>query len=210
MIWAVSAVLGIFVLLVGAALLYVIARELLKRSRKTKRQEPQTHNVSEQRGKGATPPQGALTAAPAAQHELQVFESIASLARSSSRNPHIARGMELLEGGEVAKAIGHLEDAVKLDPKSWEAHYWLGNAYTSHRLWSAAIREYQATLRTNPDFLEAHRELATAYALTGRWAEAIPELQAALRLDPNSAEVHGLLGEIRAGWEGIAPESAGG
>jgi tetratricopeptide (TPR) repeat protein len=103
-------------------------------------------------------------------------------------------GTTLFRLGNPQEAIGHWEQALRLNPDYAEAHVNLGFALA--RLGSApeAIGHYEQALRINPDFTEAHIDLGVALSQLGSNREAIEEYEQALRIKPDLPEVRYNLG----------------
>ncbi len=91
-------------------------------------------------------------------------------------------GNALLEAGEVAPAVAHLEAAYRLEPGRAELENSLASALGLAGRYGEAIAHFRAALRTHPT-ARLHHNLAAALAGDGRVAEAIPEYEAAVRLD---------------------------
>jgi tetratricopeptide (TPR) repeat protein len=96
------------------------------------------------------------------------------------------------------EAVGHYEQALRLDPKDAKAHGNLGNALADQGRLDEAIRHYEQALRLDPKLAPAHYNLGTALHKQGRLDEAIRHYEQALRLDPKNALAHcGLGGVLR-------------
>lgn len=76
----------------------------------------------------------------------------------------LAEAEPLLEAGEFNHAIEVLRAAVKIDPKSVEAHMRLGNALERTGARNEAIAEYRAAVESDPNNISALRALASAQA----------------------------------------------
>ncbi|MDW8309829.1 MAG: tetratricopeptide repeat protein, partial [Verrucomicrobiales bacterium] len=66
----------------------------------------------------------------------------------------------LLEQGRVEEAIGHLREALQIEPEYAQAHYQLGRAHARAGRTAEAARHLREALRLKPDFEAARRELA--------------------------------------------------
>jgi len=97
-----------------------------------------------------------------------------------------------LHGSErdVDDALTSLEQALRLNPLSAEAHNNLGGAWQRKGRVDAAIREHQEALRLNPRLVDAQYNLGMAYQAAGRSVEARTAFEAALRLNPDYAAAH--------------------
>jgi tetratricopeptide (TPR) repeat protein len=60
--------------------------------------------------------------------------------------------------------MGHLEQALRLNPDYAEAHYSLGSALAQSGKFEEAIGHYEQALRIKPDFIEARNALARLQA----------------------------------------------
>jgi tetratricopeptide (TPR) repeat protein len=118
---------------------------------------------------------------------------------------HQVYGNALLVDGEVAPAIEHLREALRLSPDFPDAHNNLGSALGSQGDYEGAVREFRAALRTQ-ETAESRHNLGFALSRLGRTDEAIPEFQRALELDPRHAPSHAKLG-VALGAKGRLAEA---
>ena len=77
-----------------------------------------------------------------------------------------------LQRGQAQQAISQLEEAIKQQPNSAEAHYLLGKAYLIQGQADPAITAFQDALRLNPKYAEADVGLGAAYLSKGMKQEA--------------------------------------
>jgi protein O-mannosyl-transferase len=112
------------------------------------------------------------------------------------RNPiaHMNFGFELLQAGDVDRAIGHFERALVLRPYYLNARVELGNALVKSGRAGEAVEQYTRAVQIDPSSVAALTNLGHALALEGRVDEAIPYHERALRLDPTYAVAHNNLG----------------
>jgi len=75
-----------------------------------------------------------------------------------------------------------LKKSITLDSTLAEAHLQLGNLYSDHGNFTAAIPEYQRTLELNSDLADAHYRLGQAYVRTGDKTRAQEQLETYQRL----------------------------
>ena len=71
------------------------------------------------------------------------------------------QGLEALQRGEVAAAIEKLEIACRQEPDDYQAHLYLGAAYSRAGRPKEARRALETALHYAPDFAQAKAELAT-------------------------------------------------
>ena len=104
---------------------------------------------------------------------------------SAPSSPHVARGRELLTAGDAAQAITVLDEAVRLDPFSVEAHHLLGRALRACGEHFRAMTELERAVELRPDHLAALRTLAALYEETGFRRKAAETLERALPAAPD-------------------------
>ncbi len=115
---------------------------------------------------------------------------VMALIKGASRAPNTSEGL--------SQAVAYLEEALRIDPKSAEAHYVFGNVLALSGLPERlrdAIAHYEAALRIRPAHFRTHYNLGTLLMdVPERQAEAIAQLESAVRLEPDSLEAHVNLG----------------
>jgi tetratricopeptide (TPR) repeat protein len=99
----------------------------------------------------------------------------------------------LWHAGRAQEAIGHYEEALRLQPDDSEAHYNLGVALEQGGKLDDAVGHFEQALRFKPD-AETHMNLGVVLWRTGRVQEAIEHFEQALRLKPDYAPAHNNLG----------------
>jgi tetratricopeptide (TPR) repeat protein len=100
--------------------------------------------------------------------------------------------------GRADEAIGHLREALRIDPRSVAAHIDLGLALHDNGRREEAIDHYQQALGIDARSVAAHIDLGVALYHQGRLEEAIDHYQQALGIDPESVGAHlGLGGVLR-------------
>ncbi len=103
-------------------------------------------------------------------------------------------GIQLERAGRAAESLRHLEKAVDLDPKSFQAHYNLARALESAHRPADAMDHYRTTLQLCPDHAASHNNLGLLLVKLGRPEQAIDHYFAAVAIDPNLPEAHTNLG----------------
>jgi len=116
---------------------------------------------------------------------------------------HFQAGANAMELGRIDEAIGHLRQALRIEPNYVHVHRALGIALYSQAGALAeqdkldeAIFHYRQALQTKPDYTEAHNDLGSALAAQGRLNEAISHYRRALEIEPDYIQVHYNLGSI--------------
>ncbi|MBZ5564182.1 MAG: tetratricopeptide repeat protein [Acidobacteriia bacterium] len=82
------------------------------------------------------------------------------------------RGIALDRAGQPDAALRELQEAVRLNPRSAEAHQWLGKVELRLRQDRPAVAELREALRLDPNNAPARRLLAQAYAMDRNPQEA--------------------------------------
>jgi len=79
--------------------------------------------------------------------------------------------------GREDEAIGALERAAQLEPKSPDPSFELGKIYASKQDWPDARKAFEHIVELNPQFAAAHYQLSQVYAHLGFQAEAQQQAQ---------------------------------
>jgi len=137
------------------------------------------------------PEQGAAPAAPPPGPAL-IDASVPAAARAEYEKGRAA----LLAGGDRAKGLSHLEKAVSLHPKFFEAHLLLGTAYGDDGKWDKSEAELSRAVELNPRSSHAAFALGEAYRRRKKYEEAEKVLKRGLALDDKSAPGHFTLGRV--------------
>ncbi|MGH6892107.1 MAG: tetratricopeptide repeat protein [Dongiaceae bacterium] len=131
------------------------------------------------------------TAAPAAKADpaaalIQEGDNLAAQAAKEYAAKNYAAGNET-----VRKAYKAYDEAIKLNPKSYEAHRKLGDLYAKRYFGSSqtepAIASYKKALELKPDSGYVNSQLSLCYLKLDRYPEAIASAKRAIQLEPGSA-----------------------
>jgi thioredoxin-like negative regulator of GroEL len=96
-------------------------------------------------------------------------------------------GQDLFAVGRRQEAMEHLQEALKLNPKSAKAHYCLGAIYYRANDLNAAKSEYEAAVKADPDFYLAQAELGLWHLQQGDLERAKEHLTRSLKTHPQDA-----------------------
>lgn len=99
-------------------------------------------------------------------------------------------GSELLERGDIDRAIAHLEKALRLKFEAPEAHNSLTSALFRKGDADAAIAEAHVALNFDPNNAETHAVVGMALMTKGLLDEAIVQLSKAIEILPNYSQPH--------------------
>ena len=106
--------------------------------------------------------------------------------------------MFLAQQRRMPEAIAQLQEAVRLNPKSSYAHYYLGRPYFDTGDLESARRHYVETARLDPA-APVHNSLGVVYMRLGQNSEAVAEFNEALRLHPDDKTAAENLHFVEAG-----------
>ncbi len=127
-----------------------------------------------------------------------VLESTSSreLAAREVENPALVRAREILGAGQVDAAIGALEEAIRLDPFSAEAHFLLGKALRVRGDAFRAMTALERAVELRPALLPALQALTATYLERGFRAKAAETLERAVRAAPDGPTRQALRTEL--------------
>jgi len=102
-------------------------------------------------------------------------------------------------------AIGYWRDgrtlftqAVRVCPKSPDAHFNLGKALEDQSDTEAAVEHYRMAVRLRPDYVDAHYNLGCLLAGLGKEAEAVQEFQRTIAIFPGHSRAYNSIGSVLA------------
>ena len=109
-----------------------------------------------------------------------------ALVRGGSRSPELraALALALLRKKQLPEAAAIAEEAARLAPDYFRAHYNLGLIRGEQGRFAEAEREFAAAARIVPDDRDAQFNLAVAQARQGKTGEAIDHFRLALKFNP--------------------------
>ncbi|MDE2929112.1 MAG: tetratricopeptide repeat protein [Acidobacteriota bacterium] len=101
----------------------------------------------------------------------------------------------LVRSGDVTKAVSEIQQAIRKDPNSVAAHYFLGQLYSSYHggqsgLSEKAIEKLNKVIELDPDHAEALYQLGNLHRLRGEHRKAAPFLARLVELRPGLVEAH--------------------
>jgi protein O-mannosyl-transferase len=139
--------------------------------------------------------------------QSRVYADSDTLFRATlARNPdcwlcHNNLATAKLFGSEEAldEAIAHIQEALRLNPSSAEAHNNLGGAFQRKGRLLDALNEHRAAARLNPKLPDAHYNIGVTSQSLGRAEDAAAAYGAALQLNPSYAAAHNNLGTVLQG-----------
>jgi len=123
----------------------------------------------------------------------QARSNLEAVLGGSSRGGEAASGLvndgvALARQGRTEEAIALFRQALRVDPRSANAHIDLGVALAAQGKAQESIAEYRQALAIAPDSALAHNNLGFALAGQGRLKEAVVEYRQALKINPDDAQ----------------------
>jgi len=105
-------------------------------------------------------------------------------------------GIELVQRGDLEKAIQHFSEALKIRPHNLETHNNMGVILARLGRLDEAVSSFSRVLQMHPDSAGANFNLGIALTQLGRPEEATSHFFRALRIKPDYPESHFNLGVI--------------
>jgi tetratricopeptide (TPR) repeat protein len=94
-----------------------------------------------------------------------------------------------LHNGRLAEAEKTLRDGLRLENRSWPAHFALARVYWKKADLSNTGKQLALTIQLNPDCADAHFLAGDVLTRAGKLADALHMFQEYLRLAPKGANV---------------------
>jgi len=114
-----------------------------------------------------------------------------------SATARVRRAKRLEQSGRAMEALLALQQAVKVEPQSIEAHSQLVRLYHRFNDAERAGQHYRAVTALAPNAVMANLEYGTLLAEQGRFEDAAAAFEKALVADPDHSRAHTLLAQAR-------------
>lgn len=119
----------------------------------------------------------------------------------------INRGVQSFKNAQYEQAIGHFQEAIRLDPKLEQAKLYLGTAYSyqvvpnstddaNMKMANNAINIFKENLQAHPGDPDSLRQLASIYRNIKQPAVAKQYEMQVIAADPKDAEAHYTIGAV--------------
>ena len=128
------------------------------------------------------------------QSAAQAFHQAVQVDPKSAEQADFAQALLFQQSGQADEAIAIYRRALKRNPKSGDAHNWLGVALLQKNVLEEAITEFRAAVKLKPDFVRAYNNLGSTLAQAGQIQEGIEALQRGLKYAPGDLQLRLNLG----------------
>jgi tetratricopeptide (TPR) repeat protein len=105
-------------------------------------------------------------------------------------------GRSLVFEKQYVRAIGLLEDSIRLDPSAAYGYNALGIAYLERAHYPLAVSAFEDAIRRAPNWAYPRHNLALAYTQTGGYPAAIAQYRRAIEAAPRYSYLHYNLGLV--------------
>lgn len=129
-------------------------------------------------------------------HSPKGFWADALAHNSESWQAHNHYGAILFNEGDVATALVHFRDAVRLKPKNPEVHNNYGLALQNFNRWDEALVQFREAVRIRGGVLMIRRNYIAALVATGRMGEAVDQARTAVEENRFAPGVFTLYGQV--------------
>jgi serine/threonine-protein kinase len=123
-------------------------------------------------------------------------ESDATATTSLTAEEHFRRGNELIQAGELEKAVDEYKRALEMEPGNVDALTNLGVVYYNLGQLDDAVEQYSKALEVAPDDADIHSNLAAAYVQMNQLDKALEQYLTAVEKNAELAEAHFGLGVV--------------
>jgi TolA-binding protein len=84
----------------------------------------------------------------------------------------VQKGIEAFQRDDIQSAATEFDAAVKREPTSAMAHYWLGRVRLEQRDYRGAVQSLEQAISLHPQLYDAYVQAAAAYEASGEHAKA--------------------------------------
>src|SRR6516225_4711175 len=118
--------------------------------------------------------------------------------RKKSTSELVQNAANYMAAGEYGKAIIEYKNALKVEPRSPELQYKLGDAYSRNGQWQEAFLCFRKAVDLRPDYALAQLTLGSFYLAAKQYNDVTKAAQVVLAKDPENADANILLAEVYA------------
>ncbi len=125
---------------------------------------------------------------------VKAFQQAVTVEPKSAEQADLAQALLLQQSGQADDAIAIYRRALKRNPKSADAHNWLGVALLQKNALQEAAAEFREAVRLRPAFVRAYNNLGSTLAQAGQIEEGIAALERGLKVAPADLQLRINLG----------------
>jgi Tfp pilus assembly protein PilF len=116
--------------------------------------------------------------------------------QNDAREPHLERGLQLVQEGDLNSAAAELRSALRLQPENAEVLTSLATVLAMEKQFPESTSLFEKALQISPGDLRSREYLAANLWQLHRYAEAKQNLRIILRADPADSQAKLLLGMV--------------
>ena len=106
--------------------------------------------------------------------------------KNKEAKKNLTTGYKLYRRGLYRQALHEFDQAIKIDPNSFKAHFWRGRVHLKREQFDDAISDFQKVIELKPDYVEAYDNLGWIHSRRDEYNESIRYLTKAIELRPDS------------------------
>jgi tetratricopeptide (TPR) repeat protein len=140
---------------------------------------------------------------------VAVVSVLAALLTGCSKNPnekkqkYLESGQRYFDKGQYREAEIQFRNAVQVDPRFAEAHYWRSQVATKLGDGQTAVQELSTTIQIQPDHYKAQLDLANLMIRARHFSEAKEHIDVLLQKQPDNPEVYIARADYNAATDNI-------
>ena len=100
------------------------------------------------------------------------------------------QGLEYYEEGQFELALECYTQAIKANPKDFEAYNNRGTIYQKLKQYEQALNDYNQAIKLNPEGIESYNNRGNTYSELEQYKYALRDYTQAIKLDPKRAEFY--------------------
>ena len=128
-----------------------------------------------------------------------VLVAVACKSPAQKKAEAVESAQKYMAAGEYGKAIIEYKNAIKIDPRSAELQYKLGQVYVANGQLHEGFLTYDEAIELDPDYVPVRIAQGRLYLAAKQFDEALKDAEAVLPKNPDNTDVQILLADAYAG-----------